>query len=183
MPFFNYERETVNYTVVTGPKTDHESRVLLKDALMSTVNSVNYRLLPHELLFDQRGTIYFFITLIKGAMFDVSLEKGGSKTIVNNCEYAQWDCRLQIPDEYKHERVPDENNNMIPFLDVFYWFGEFLRVEIINITYFKKSLDILENSFNKLDGESLLLFGKEWSSENFPKTMGEMPKFRSEKKK
>ena len=57
-------------------KTDHESRVLLKDALMSTVNSVNYRLLPHELLFDQRGTIYFFITLIKGAMFDVSLERG-----------------------------------------------------------------------------------------------------------
>jgi hypothetical protein len=177
LPFFSYESETVNYTVVSGAKADKESRTLLKDALFSAVNSIYHRILPDSLLFDQRGTIYFFLTILKGQMFDASYEIGGAKTVVNNCKYAQWDCNIPIPDDYCEKEVFDEDKNKFPFSDVLYWFGESIRVEIISLDFFVQYLEMIEKAFEKLNASELMIFGKDWSSENFPRNLELPPQF------
>src|ERR1022692_2483900 len=69
LPMFSHPWGAVNYTVLTGSSPDREARSLLRDAIMSCVNSTHYRLLPSNLLFDARGTVYCFVVVLRGEMY------------------------------------------------------------------------------------------------------------------
>lgn len=173
--FFSHDHLTVNYTVLTGDRVDREARTLLRDGLLSVVTSIHHRILPNELLQDPRGKIVFFMVILRGGMYDARYSEANTKMIVNECDYARWRGLIPIPQRYYRMMIPDSNGQQIPFSNVLYWFGNELHVEFIKDTLFESYLIDLENSFNNINLDQYTVFGKSWTPENFPKTVGPKP--------
>jgi hypothetical protein len=175
LPIFSHPRDCINFTVLSGNKVDREARSLLKDAMMSSVNSIHHRILPQGLLADQRGTLYFFLVVLRGHLFEVSFDHKANALNVDRCQYARWHGRLSIPKKYWQLSIPNEDGKPVPFQNVLHWFGDWITVEFISDHYLTQYLGNLERVFEMLDEEELSVFGKGWSIENFPKIVGLPP--------
>jgi hypothetical protein len=173
--FYAHPRSSVNYTVVSGEHPDREGRALLRDAIMSSVNSVHDRLLPHKLLLDPRGTVYFFSVVLRGNIFEAYLSDAGQEIEVTECDYAQWHTRLRLPHSYWKCKVINAEGKKVPFGSPMYYFGDWMRVEIVSERIFGQYLDQIESTFVSLSGAQLDHFGKPWTEENFPKVIGPRP--------
>lgn len=97
LPLFSHPRECINFTVLAGEHVDREARSLLKDAMMSTINSIHHRILPYELLVDQRGTLYFFLVVLRGNMFEATFNNKTRQLSIKPCQYARWHGKLNVP--------------------------------------------------------------------------------------
>lgn len=181
LPLFSEVTEAVNYTVLSGENVDREARALLRDALMSTVCSVHHRLLPWGgLLDDERGTVYLFIVVLRGQMYEARYDETGSEMCVSECDYVRWKGRLAIPREYYKLTVSDPDGKQVPFGDVMYWFGDRICVEFVRDTALPRYLARVEEAFRVLSPEDLTLLGKPWRPENFPRTVRPSPKLSRE---
>lgn len=167
--FFSEPNEAVNYTMLMGDNADREGKALLHDGMMSVVTSIHHQLLPEMLLIDERGTIYFFVVLLKGRMFDTSYEPATATTSVRETDYVQWSGRYAVPEEYADREIQTHDGWTIPFWQAHYWFGARIRVELIRDTLFEEHLMHIDSVFSALPEASLAAFGKPWTSENFPK--------------
>jgi len=176
--FFASPREAVNYTMLSGPMVDRDAKALLYDAIMSTVTSIHHRPLPHRLLFDQRGTIYFFVVLVRGRMFDARFDHSIKSMVVEETDYAQWCGQFTVPDSYLRLFIDDHDGKKVPFTHVLHWFGDWIRVEFVKDTYFPSYLDHLEQVFGQLEENAISIFGKPWLPEHFPKIVKEGPRLK-----
>lgn len=169
LPFFSHTREAVNYTVAMGDQVDRDSKVLLREALLSVVNSVHHRILPDALGIDPRGTIYFFVVLLRGRMFEAWHDNASNALALTETDYARWSGRIEIPERYNRIVVQMHDGTRVPFDDALYHFSDRIRVEFINESLLEKYLTELEEAFQHLPKEALAALGAEWTSENFPK--------------
>jgi len=169
MRFFSEAREAANYTVVSGKDSPREARALLRDALLSSITSIHDRILPRGLLFDPRGTLYFFLVVARARMFESWFEEETAGMETREIDYVQWSGKYDVPTSYYGLTIPDVHGNNVPFGDVMYWFSDWIRVEILRDSYFETYLRELESHFAMLDDDTLVLFGKPWSAENFPR--------------
>jgi hypothetical protein len=177
LPFFSHTRRAINFTVFTGKDLNSESRSLMKDGLLSSLNSVHHRIFPDWLLFDERGTIYFFLTIFDGLLFEAWYNPTEDKDEIKQINYGQFDKKLELFS--KRKTIHNSNGKSLPLDFVLYWFSEWFRIEIITLQHFSEHLQTLETVFNSIPEEYLQLFGKTWSNENFPKTVKPMPKFKT----
>lgn len=173
--FFSEPREAVNYTVLMGDRLDREGKTLLHDALMSVVTSLHYRILPDSLLLDQRGTVYFFIVLLGGRMFDATYDDASGDTVVEEAEYVQWAGRFPMPSSYGALAIQNERGDAVPLENALYWFGPFVRVEFVKSSSFGAHLNHIESVFAALTDDAVQAFGREWSAANFPQIVGDPP--------
>jgi hypothetical protein len=178
LPVRSPRRRTVNFTVTAGPNADRDARALLVEATMSVVTSAHYRLLPRELLMDERGTVYFFVVVLGAPMYGVHL--AGDETVVEETDYAVKRTKIPIPEEYWPQQVTSATGGKVPFRDVMYWFGDTISVEFVHIATFRRYLQKIEQVFASLSPDQLALFGKPWRPEHFPKIVGNMPSFSGE---
>jgi hypothetical protein len=176
LPFYSGPREVVNYTVLAGDNVDRDARVLLRDALMSTLSSLHYRILPNGLLDDERGTAYFFVVVLRGAMYEASYDESANDMRVEECKYARWTGRIAVPKSYTALMIPDAEGNDVPFFQAMHYFGDFVSVEFVKDTYFSEYLDKVDAAFVGLSPDAVSVLGKPWISENFPKTVIRMPR-------
>jgi hypothetical protein len=172
---FSHPWGAVNYTVLTGSSPDREARSLLRDAIMSCVNSTHYRLLPSNLLFDARGTVYCFVVVLRGEMYSAHYSEAMQDMVVDGCDYAVWRGRIPIPNHYLSLNIPDVDGKPVPFGDALYWFGDHVQIEIVRDTAFGSHLEGIERAFQRLTPQEAELFGKPWTRENFPKAVGPAP--------
>jgi len=182
LPLFSQPMQAINYTVVAGNSYDREARALLRDALMSVVSSAHYRLLPRGLLFDQRGTVYIFLVVLRGPMFAATFDESTGATVVMPTSYALWNGSIPIPQHYWEMTIPDQDGNDISFRDAIYWFGSDIYVELIQDSEFERYLKIVETAFASLAPENVKLFGKPWNDDNFPSIVGPPPQLKTVKK-
>jgi hypothetical protein len=175
LPLFSHPRGTINYSVLSGDRSDREARALLRDALMSVVTSAHHRLLPNQLLDDERGMACFFTVVLRGAMFEAYYDEEQKEIAVSESDYAVWHGMIPVPEKYWKMKISDASGNAIPFADAFYWFGSSLHVEVVRDTSFVEYLEKIELAFTKLTPLQQTLFGKGWSDENFPKTVRPAP--------
>jgi hypothetical protein len=178
LPIFNEPMLAVNYTVVAGSNPDRDSRALLHDALMSVVASAHHSPLPRQLLFDERGTVYLFIVVLKAPMFAVSVDDSTGESVVTEVSYALWQGKIPIPEHYWQMRIPNSGGREVPFSDALYWFGDRVHVEVLRDTSFEDYLHTVEAAFVALTPAQLKWFGKPWKSEHFPKIVGRAPTLR-----
>jgi hypothetical protein len=183
LPLFSHPSGAINYTVLSGEKPDRDARTLLREALMSVVTSTHYRLLPNELLDDERGTAYFFTVVLRGSMFEAKYDETSKEIAVADTSYAVWSGKISIPERYWKMKVLDAKGDLVPFADAFYWFGSHLHVEFVRDTSLESYLDTIENAFRNLTPSQQRLFGKDWSDENFPKTVRPMPSLSGKRRK
>jgi hypothetical protein len=174
--FFSENKESVNYTVFTGTNVDREGRSLLRDAILSSLNSIYVYLIPDRLLFDARGTLHFFLVLYRGKMYEANLNEDKTEMNIQDCNYIQWSGRFNISDKFSDIKIPNQQGKPVNFADALYWFRDRFRVEIISDTYFESYLRQTEEVFKQLSEEELNLFGKEWNEENFPQNLSPYPK-------
>src|ERR1051326_576532 len=151
LPFFSYPRDCINFTAFAGDNVDREVRSLLRDAIFSSINSIHHRILPDELLFDERGTIYFFLVVLRAEMFEAYFDGHAKELKVEHSKYARWTGKLSIPMSYYGMSVPDSEGGKVPFYNVLYWFGDSVTVEIISDSYLVKYLSEIERFFSMLD--------------------------------
>jgi hypothetical protein len=182
LPFFSHRRDCINFTVLAGDKVDREARSILRDAMFSCINSIHHRILPHELLHDERGTVYFFLVVLRAEMFEATYDGKTKELKVDRCKYARWEGKLNIPKRYWGISVRSADGTSIPFHDVLYWFGDWIAVEFVSDSYLDRYLSDIERLFGMLGEDDLALFGKEWIPENFPKDVSDAPTFGSTKK-
>jgi hypothetical protein len=173
--FFSHPRETVNYTVLAGENVDREARALLRDALMSAVTSVHHRILPDHLMYDRRGTVFFFVVVLKGRIFEAKFDETDNQVRVEESQYARWRGRIPVPRSYFTLNISDAHGRPVPFDNAFYWFGQQISVEFIKDTLFESFLRELEAAFEELEPDSNPVFGEPWIPENFPSVVGPAP--------
>jgi len=173
--FFKHERRAMNFTTLSEKDFNNEARALVKDGIYSSINSVHHRIFPRELLFDERGTIYFFITLFDGNMFESYYDEKDDDDIVNEIEYTQYQVKYPLVYD-RNQTIPDESGRLVPLGNVMYWFSEWFNVEIVKWSIFGNYLKEIENAFGKLNEDQIQTFGKSWKQENFPKLVGKAPK-------
>jgi len=173
LPFFSCSRIGINYTALFGSQQDKEARPLIRDGLYSTLTSVYHNIYPFGLMFDRRGTIYFFVLVFDGALFESYYDPESDKDTVNEASHILW--KTFFPLARVDEYIKDHNDNDIPLEDVTYWFSQDFIVEIVLWDYFEQYLQNIESVFLNLKEEDLLLFGDPWTPENFPKIVRDMP--------
>ncbi|WP_153800807.1 hypothetical protein [Foetidibacter luteolus] len=174
LPFFSHKRRAINYTSFTKAEFNNEARSLIKDGIFSALNSIYHRIFPGQLLFDTRGTIYFFITLFEGNLFESYYDPSLDDDVVNEIDYGIYDTRLTLLTE--RQTISNEHGAPVQLSDVMYWFSDWFRLEIITWKAFDNYLSTLDKTFNEISQEDITCFGKSWSEENFPKIIGEAPK-------
>ena len=180
LPLFKNKRRAINFTAFSGKEIDKDARTLVKDGLYSTLKSVYHRLYPSELMFDLRGTVYLFIVILDGLMFESYYDTHLDQDIIDQIDYIQWE--TWFPLKRTVRSVPDHEGNNIPIGDVLYWFSDRFRVEVITWNHFETYLDEVESAFEKLNEKDLQLFGNSWRPENFPSLVGERPSLKPGKK-
>jgi hypothetical protein len=183
LPCFSAERDAVNYTVFSGERVDREAKALLRDALLSTVTSIHHRILPDSLLFDERGTVYLFVVVLRGRMFEATFNENTNKMDVAECDYARWSGRYSVPSEYFGMEIRNAIGHKVDFSDVFYWFGEHVIVDFVRDTHWPNYLTTVHECFDKLKPDEYRIFGKPWTDENFPATVGPSPRLTEDEPK
>lgn len=142
---------------------------------MSVITSVYHHILPNGLLFDERGTVYLFVVVLRGKMFDARFDEQTNSMIVEECEYACWWGKIPVPLGYYRLQIDDAVGNKVPFSDAMYWFGDQIWVEFVADSALAGYLKRVELAFQNLDMDSLSIMGKPWKDENFPKLVGKAP--------
>lgn len=173
--FYAHGRRAVNYTVLAGDKLDRDAKALLRDALLSVTTSIHYRILPTSLMIDPRGTVYLFLVVLRGRMFDARYDEATNKMAVSESNYARWNEAISIPPSYRNMTVTDAEGRKVPFGNALYWFGSDLHVEVIKDDLFGTYLQEVESAFSNLEPDKYVTFGKPWTPENFPKAIGPRP--------
>ena len=173
LPFFACSRIGINYTALFGSQQDKEARPLIRDGLYSTITSVYHSIYPFRLMFDRRGTIYFFVLVFDGPLFESYYDSQSDKDIVNEASHVLW--KIFFPLARVTEYIQDHNGYDISLGDVIFWFSENFIVEVVLWDYFEQYLQTIESTFRKLKGRDLSLFGDAWIPENFPKIVRDMP--------
>ncbi|MCH7964381.1 MAG: hypothetical protein IH852_10650 [Bacteroidetes bacterium] len=171
LPLFSTKNRIVNYTVLTGDKVDKEGRTILRAAHTEVMNSIYHRLFPYELYFDKRGTIYFFIVLIRGIMFNASFNPSTTKITATYSNYEYWHGKFPLPKEKYKGRTLEIDEQKFSIYDLLHWFGDYMSVEFVNENYIEEYLSIVENCISKLNSEEIQYFGKSWDKENFPENL------------
>lgn len=161
---FRYDRRVTNFTAFSAKKQD-EARMLIKDGIYSALNSVYLTLYPLDLTVDQRGTIYFFVTLFNGLMFESYYEPECNQNKLNEIEYTQWRTEYQLDGKFKE--ILNFDGSYVPFNEIKYNFSEHFVVEIVQWNYFEQYLHHIEALFSSLDDTIINLFGKPYESEFF----------------
>jgi hypothetical protein len=173
--FFSEQKEAINYTVLTGTNVDREGRSLLRDAILSSVSSIYHGPIPGGLLFDQRGTIYLFLVVFRGKLYEATLDKITNNLVIQESEYAQWRGSFRITDKYRTIKIKNSEGGLVPFVDALVWFGSKFRVEIISDSYLETYLKDVERVFSNLGKHKIEIFGKDWSEKNFPTALNDWP--------
>lgn len=166
--FFSEPNEAMNYTVLSGSNLDREGRTLLREAILSSMSSIYLGPIPGGLLFDVRGTIYFFLVILRGNMYEATWNTNINKLNVQECTYAQWSGLYKITDKYNDAKIQNHQGKPVHFINALQWFDSRFRVEIISDTILESYLIHIEKVFTKLDELSIILFGKDWTQQNFP---------------
>ena len=174
LPFFSHKRKAINYTCLNKDQFNNEARSLMKDGLFSSLNSIHHRIFPDALLFDTRGTIYFFITLFEGNLFESFYNPALDDDEVNEIDYGIYDTTLRLITN--KETILNEHGAAIPLSNVLYWFSDWFRVEIITWNIFESHLDRINDTFNAINKIDIECLGKSWDVENFPKIVSGPPK-------
>jgi hypothetical protein len=175
LPFFSHQRRAINFTAFSGKEFSNDARSLVKDGLYSTLNSVYHRLFPHALMFDPRGTVYLFLVILDGRMFESFYNIKTKDDEVVEIEYGQWDSKLTLNSDIKF--IKDAQGKEVALGNVIYWFSDWFRLEIVTWLFFERYLDLMEEVFEKVSEKDLSLFGQPWLPENFPSTVGPRPRF------
>lgn len=171
LPLYSTKKSIVNYTVLTGDKVDKEGRSILRTAHTELMNSIYHRLFPYELFIDKRGTIYFFIVLIRGNMFNASFNSSIKIIEVTNSEYEYWHGKFPFVKDKFINQTFEINKQKLSIFDLLYWFDQHMSVEFINENYFEKYISLIENCISNLNSEEIECFGKSWNEANFPKNL------------
>jgi hypothetical protein len=164
LPLFNYDRRVTNFTAFSEKK-DSDARALIKDGLYSTLNSVHHRLYP-DLTCDQRGTIYLFITLFNGLMFESYYDQELDSNVIKEINYTQWNTTLKLPKEYVE--LIRYDGEYVEAFPVYRNFDDDFVVEIIQWDYFKTYLEQVESVFSNLPAEVINIFGSPYTFDFFP---------------
>ena len=175
LKFFSHSRRAINFTVFSGKELSNKARALMKDGLYSSLLSVYHRLFPWDLLSDQRGTIYFFVTVFDGLLFESYYDVSCDADKVTQIDYGQWEKRFQL--HRVTDEISDANGRKVPLSSVLYYFSDWFRVEIVTWNYFSEYVEHIEKTFECVTESHLELFGLPWRSENFPPGVGPMPNF------
>lgn len=175
LPLFSHPRRAINYTVFSGKDLDNEARSLMKDGLYSTLTSVYHRLFPGSLLLDERGTVYLFITVFDGLLFESYYDANQDCDEIREIQYGQWDKRFPLKTDV-HE-IRDASGRKVPLSSVLYYFSDWFRVEIMTWQHLPEYLVAIEPVFGGLSKAQLALVGLPWRDENFPRAVGPMPTF------
>jgi hypothetical protein len=173
LPFFSCNRIGINYTALFGGQQDKEARPLVRDGLYSALTSVYHDIYPFRLMFDRSGTIYFFVLVFDGSLFESYYDSQSDKDIVNEATHILWKTFFPLARVTKY--IQDHNGDDISLSDVIFWFSEDFIVEVVLLDYFEQYLQTVESVFRKLREKDLLLFGDPWIPENFPKIVKGMP--------
>jgi hypothetical protein len=173
LPFFSSDRTAINFMSVSGKDSDAESRAVIRDANFSVLNSIYRGPFPHALLFDQRGTIVFFIVIFDGLMFESYFCPEDNNDVLNQINYCQFEQRFPL--ETKVSKIINHDGQKVLVGDAAYWFGDRFRTEFVTFGHFEEHLKKIESAFNSLSDEDVGLFGKPWTPENFPSVVGEPP--------
>ena len=174
LKFFSHSRRAINFTVFSGKDLNNDARTLMKDGLYSCLTSVYDRLFPWGLLNDQRGTIYFFVTVFDGLLFESYYDAHTDKDEVTQIDYGQWEKRFQL--HHVTDEISDANGRKVPLSSVLYYFSDWFKVEIVTWSYFSEYIEQMEKTFESLTKPQLELFGLPWRTENFPR-VGPRPDF------
>lgn len=174
LKFFCHSRQAINFTAFSGKELSNEARSLMKDGLYSPLNSIYHRLFPHNLLSDQRGTIYFFVTVFDGLLFESYYDISSNEDNITQVDYGQWKKRFQL--HRVTDEISDSNGRKVSLSSVLYYFSDWFQVEIVTWNYFSKYIEHLKKTFESLTESQLELFGLPWREENFPR-VGPRPDF------
>ena len=175
LKFFSHSRKAINFTVFSGKELNSEARALMKDGLYSSITSVYHQLFPFNLLSDQRGTIYFFVTVFDGLLFESYYDARTDEDKVTQIDYGQWEKRFQL--HRVTDEILDANGRKVSLSSVIYYFSDWFQVEIVTWSYFSEYIEHMEKTFESLTESQLELFGLPWRTENFPRTVGSRPDF------
>ncbi|WP_339286163.1 hypothetical protein [Paenibacillus sp. FSL R5-0486] len=162
---YQYDRHVTNFTAFSEKK-QHEARLVIKDGLLSAINSVHHRIFPAQLICDKRGTIYFFITLFNGLMFESYYEPESDNNIVQDIEYTQW--KTDYESNAHFEEILKYDGTYVPYHEVLRNFSKHFTVEIMKWSFFENYLNHIETIFTELDEETISIFGKPFEDEYFP---------------
>jgi len=176
LEFFSHKRRAINFTAFYGKELNDQYRDSIVNGLFSTLTSVYHRIYPYDLLSDSRGTIYFFILLFDGLMFESFYDFKSNKDIIKSIDYMSWDNKLLLNQEIK--KIYNANGKLIDLSDVLYYFSDWFRVEIVKWTHFRTYLNKIEKVFGNLTLNDLKLFGNLWIPKNFPKIVRGFPKIK-----
>ncbi|MCM3172896.1 hypothetical protein [Paenibacillus sp. MER 99-2] len=162
---YQYDRHVTNFTAFSEKK-QHEARLVIKDGLLSVINSVYHRIFPAELIYDERGTIYFFITLFNGLMFESYYDPESDNNIVQDIEYTQW--KTEYKSNSHFEEILKYDGTYVPYHEVLRNFSERFTVEVMKWSFFERYLNHIETIFTELEEETISIFGKPYEKEFFP---------------
>jgi hypothetical protein len=141
--FFSHKRRAINFTAFSGKNLENEARALIKDGIYSTINSIYHRIFPDALMFDERGTIYFFITIFDGEMFESYYDPEKDDDIVSDIDYTQY--QIKFPLAYNaNARICGSDGSPVLLRDVVYWFSEWFNVEIVKWSFFQTYIKEIE---------------------------------------
>src|SRR5205807_8691755 len=124
-------------------------------------SSIYYGPIPSGLLFDQRGTIYLFLVVFRGKMYEATLDKITNNLVIQESEYAQWRGSFRITDKYRTFKIKNSEGGLVPFVDALVWFGSRFRVEIVSESYLETYLKDVERVFSNLSKYNIEIFGKD----------------------
>lgn len=169
---FQYDRRVTNFTAFSEKK-QQEARMVIKDGLFSAINSVHHRIFPAKLICDERGTLYFFITLFNGLMFESYYDPESDNNIVQEIEYTQW--RTQYKSEAQFREILKYDGTYVPYHEVLRNFSEHFIVEVIKWSFFESYLNHLDITFAELDEDTINVFGKPFEDMYFPHRIIDKP--------
>lgn len=173
--FFNHGRRAINFTSFSGKDLTNEARTSIKDGIYSSINSVYHRVFPNSLLFDERGTIYFFITIFDGQMFESYYDPISNDDILTEIDYMQYQVKFPLAYDINQD-IQNSVGKKVKLKDVVYWFSDWFNVEIVKWNLFENYINEIEAKFASLSKTQIDNFGKSWTPENFPKIVGHAPK-------
>ncbi|MEI2403511.1 hypothetical protein [Niallia taxi] len=116
---FKHNRNSINFTVMSNGK---EARSLMMDGLLSPINSVFHRTYPHELTMDSRGTIYFYLTILDGFLFESFYDPEMDEDVVNYINYGQWETEMDF--SYHAKEIIHYSGEYIDFGEINNAFGK-----------------------------------------------------------
>ncbi|MBC2455649.1 hypothetical protein [Clostridium beijerinckii] len=152
--FFKYNKWTINYSVFSE-KRQNENRSVITDAFMSSVTST-YQWLYPQMITDNRGTIYFYIALFKGNLFESYYNSSLKTHNLSEIQYGQYETIFKL-ENYDNIHY---SNDILKLKDIAF---DRFKIEVIRWEFLDNYLNNIEKVFSNLSEEDINNFGVGWN--------------------